>query len=337
MKEIIDLARRFGVDAGNVFEVGHRGALDRLQGAEVAQQRALARRADAGDLLQAGLADVLLALLPMRADGEAMRLVAQPLHEIEHRIARLELERLAARNEEGLAPGVAVRSLGDADQRHVGDAELGERFARGGELAEPAVDQDEIGPGGVGRFPTFVRSDVLCWSRELLSPLPLWERVPSAARAGERVSSAKPVSRGPLARRTRPSPGSLRSPPSPTRGEVGASGSAAASATTRRFRHQPLEPPRQHLAHHAEVVARREVLRVDVELAVLVLAEALRPRDDHRADRVGALDVAVVVDLDAARRLAAVRTSRRARSSRFCCDCVSASLRPSASRALASA
>ena len=67
--------------------------------------------------------------------GEAMRLVAQPLHEIEHRIARLELHRLAARNEEGLAPGIALRPLGDADQRHVGDAERRERLARGGELA----------------------------------------------------------------------------------------------------------------------------------------------------------------------------------------------------------
>ena len=45
----------------------------------------------------------------------------------------------------------------------------------------------------------------------------------------------------------------------------------------RRLADQPLEPPRQHLAHHAEVVARREVLRADIELAVLVLAEAFGP------------------------------------------------------------
>src|SRR5262249_33565981 len=70
---------------------------------------------------------------------------------------------------------------------------------------------------------------------------------------------------------------------------------------TRRLRPQSLAPPRQHLAHHAEVVARGETLGADVELAVLVLAEALRARDDHRADRVRALDVRVVVHLDAAR------------------------------------
>src|SRR5262249_26086445 len=70
----------------------------------------------------------------------------------------------------------------------------------------------------------------------------------------------------------------------------------------RRLRHQSPEPPRQNLTHHAEVVARCEVFRSDVELAVLVLAEAFRARDDHGANGVAALDVRVVVDLDAARR-----------------------------------
>ena len=46
-----------------LLKIGDRGALDRLQRAEVLQQRALAGRADAGDFLQAGLADVLLAPL----------------------------------------------------------------------------------------------------------------------------------------------------------------------------------------------------------------------------------------------------------------------------------
>ena len=80
-----------------------------------------------------------------------------------------------------------------------------------------------------------------------------------------------------------------------------ASAGSAGGSAARRFGHQPLEAPLQHLAHHAEVVARRELRRADVELAILVLPEALRPGDDHRADRVRALDVAVVVDLDALR------------------------------------
>ena len=65
---------------------------------------------------------------------------------------------------------------------------------------------------------------------------------------------------------------------------------------------QPREAPRHHLAHHAEVVAGRDVGRFDVELAVLVLHEAFRPRDHHAADGIGAHDVGVVVDLDAPRR-----------------------------------
>ncbi|MNC50486.1 hypothetical protein D3C75_997290 [compost metagenome] len=56
--------------------------------------------------------------------------------------------------------------------------------------------------------------------------------------------------------------------------------------------------PAHDLAHHAVVVAGGQVFAADVELAVLVLAEALRPRDDHAADGIGPLDVGVVIDLD---------------------------------------
>ena len=59
------------------------------------QQRALARRADAGDLVQRIGADGLGALLAMAADGEAVRLVAQALQVVEHRRFGIEPERLA--------------------------------------------------------------------------------------------------------------------------------------------------------------------------------------------------------------------------------------------------
>ena len=64
--------------------------------AEMLEQRAPARGADAGDLVERIGADGLAALGPVRADGEAVRLVAQPLHEIEHRVARLEHDRALA-------------------------------------------------------------------------------------------------------------------------------------------------------------------------------------------------------------------------------------------------
>ena len=64
----------------------------------------------------------------------------------------------------------------------------------------------------------------------------------------------------------------------------------------------PREPSPDHRLHHREVVA-AELFRLHVEFAVLVLGEAFRPRDDHRAKGVGALDVAVVVNFDTLRPL----------------------------------
>ena len=93
MEKFEDLARAFGADSRNLGKIGDRRSLDRFQRAKVVQQRALARGADAGDLLQAGLADILGTTLAMRSDDKPMRLVAQPLDEIEHGVARLELQR----------------------------------------------------------------------------------------------------------------------------------------------------------------------------------------------------------------------------------------------------
>ena len=89
----------------------------------------------------------------VRADGEAVGLVAQALDEIEHRVARLEHERLAAGPVERLAAGVAVRPLGDADERQVGDAELGEhRLAAAASWPLPPSMKTRSGHGGAGRL-----------------------------------------------------------------------------------------------------------------------------------------------------------------------------------------
>src|SRR6186997_243776 len=89
VEEIVDLAGGFGADPRYFGEIGDSGALDRLERPEMAEQGALAGRADAGDLLQAGLADIAPSPCAVRPDGEPVRLVAQPLHEIEQRVARL--------------------------------------------------------------------------------------------------------------------------------------------------------------------------------------------------------------------------------------------------------
>src|ERR1700704_431669 len=147
MEEIVDLARRLRADSGNFSEIGERRALDRLERPEVVQQRALARWADAGDFLQPGLPDIAPAPDAVRADCEAMRFVAQPLYEIEHRIARLELERLPPRHEEGLEPGIAIGPLGNRQERDVGDAQRGGRLTPRRELPPSAIDDDETRPG----------------------------------------------------------------------------------------------------------------------------------------------------------------------------------------------
>ncbi len=83
VEEIVDLAGGLRADAGHLGEIGRRRALDRLERPEMVKQRALAGRADAGDFLQPRLADIAPAADAMRADREAMRLIAQPLDEIE--------------------------------------------------------------------------------------------------------------------------------------------------------------------------------------------------------------------------------------------------------------
>ena len=64
------------------------------------------------------------------------------------------------------------------------------------------------------------------------------------------------------------------------------------------FFQKALETAGQHLFHHAKVIAGCEAIALDVEFTVLVFVKAIRPRDNHRADGMGALDVRVVVDLD---------------------------------------
>jgi hypothetical protein len=82
--------------------------------------------------------------------------------------ARLELDRLALRHEQGLAAGVAVRPLGDAEQRHLVDAELGEDLAGGIELAAAAVDDDGSGHcGNRSSSPGFLSSPSAGFSKRL--------------------------------------------------------------------------------------------------------------------------------------------------------------------------
>src|SRR5256886_5469956 len=128
VEEVVDLARGLGADPGHLGKISQRRALDRLERAEMVEQGALAGRADARDLLQSRLADVTAAPDAVRADREAMRLVAPPFDGIERRIARLELERLASRQGESLHSGVAGRAFCPRHERHLAGAERRQRL-----------------------------------------------------------------------------------------------------------------------------------------------------------------------------------------------------------------
>src|SRR6186997_1041725 len=104
---VMNLLRQRVGDSGHRLDVLERRRTDRTGAAEMVQQRTLARRADAGHLVERRAGDVGAASRAVGADGEAMRLVAQTLEEVEHRITRLERERRLARDEKTLATRIA--------------------------------------------------------------------------------------------------------------------------------------------------------------------------------------------------------------------------------------
>ncbi len=110
------------------------------------QQGAFAGGADAGDFIEFGGDEFFAAAGAVGGDGEAVGFVAQALQEIQHRVARGELEGGAAGHVEPFAAGIAVGAFGDGDQWQVGDAEFFEHGLGGGELAGAAIDEDEVGP-----------------------------------------------------------------------------------------------------------------------------------------------------------------------------------------------
>src|SRR5690606_13804872 len=84
---IINGARHGFGNTVYLHKVFHRSPAHGLRRTKMQEQSALARGAHADDLVERAFHHLLLAPGPMRTDGEAMRLVTQPLDEIEHRIA----------------------------------------------------------------------------------------------------------------------------------------------------------------------------------------------------------------------------------------------------------
>ena len=121
--------------------------------AEMHQQRALAARADAGDLVERAGGHALGALLAVGADREAVGLVAQALEVEEHgRVGRQVISRPPGRWKIS-RPALRSGPLETADHRHVVDAGILQHLADRRELALAAVDQQQVRPFARGCGP----------------------------------------------------------------------------------------------------------------------------------------------------------------------------------------
>src|SRR5689334_3315601 len=85
VEEVINPLRQFRVDAVDQFQLRQGCARDAARRAEAVEQSALARGADAIDLVERILGDARFALAAMGADCESVRLVAQALQVVEDR------------------------------------------------------------------------------------------------------------------------------------------------------------------------------------------------------------------------------------------------------------
>ena len=92
MEELVNPTGRFGADTIDLQQIGYGGPLNRLKRAEMVKQSALARWADALNLLQAGFAQLPPAPDSVRTDGKTVRFVTKPLDEVKHRVARRQFE-----------------------------------------------------------------------------------------------------------------------------------------------------------------------------------------------------------------------------------------------------
>jgi hypothetical protein len=137
---------------GNAFELPEPGPGNRSRRAEMVQQCLLAASADTADLVEGGAPEGLRSLGAVRTDGEPVRLITQPLEEIENGVAWVERERRSSRQEEAFPPGIAVGPLCDPSDCDIGNTELFEDAAGDIELPLAAVDQDQIGPGAPVAF-----------------------------------------------------------------------------------------------------------------------------------------------------------------------------------------
>jgi hypothetical protein len=143
---IINVFRDGFANSSNPLQLAETGPGDRSCRAEMVQHCPLTPRPDPGDLIERRAAERLCSLSPVRTDREAVRFVAQALQKVEHGVTWVEREWRSPRQKEALAPGVAVRPLGDRTDRDVVNAKLIKNALRDIELSQATVDQHQIWP-----------------------------------------------------------------------------------------------------------------------------------------------------------------------------------------------
>src|SRR5439155_23641633 len=150
---LLDLRRERERDAGHRRQLLGARLADPAEAPEAPEQRAPPPRADARDRVEPRAEPGAGPELSVIEVHEAVRLVAHPLEEEER--ARVGLQDhgvLPSRQEDALGPAadlarrrVALDALlGETDDLEARQAELGEHRARGPELAEAAVDHQQV-------------------------------------------------------------------------------------------------------------------------------------------------------------------------------------------------
>ena len=176
---------------GTLSSSSREAARTRLRRAEVLEQRALARRADAGQLVEDRLGHRLVAAGAVVGDREAVRLVAHALQQLQLRRVVGEPQRLAHAGQEDL-----LDALGQRDDRDAALAEVLRARARpADELAPAAVDHDHV------RQRREARVAVLVVGRQLALGLELRRRRRAAPRSSRRSRRTPVDGRGCVKRR----------------------------------------------------------------------------------------------------------------------------------------
>src|SRR5882762_246219 len=149
----VDLFRELSTDPLDLRQVLDARPHDALQPAETREQLLAAFGADPGYALQRRGRAPLGASRPVPGDGETVRLVANPLDQVQSGVVRGKRHHALA-HPQLLEAGLSFRALCDAHERNVGEADFRERFSRRAHLSLAAIDENQVGGDALpARYP----------------------------------------------------------------------------------------------------------------------------------------------------------------------------------------